>query len=338
MENLSTAHPFSRKIKEGWGKLRRLYLCHLRPGAVKASIARRKGACQGCAECCDLLFRCPYLDERKKCTIYDRRFKPCAAFPIDERDVRDIACGFYFDREGAEKRLLGLPLAPWAKREILLAGLASIVGGGAGLAIALLDGLPGGWVATAAFAAFLAFSLFFFRNPARLAPEGTALLSPADGRVTDVHEVDEPDFFKGRVLRVGVFMSLFDVHVNRAPGEGRVLFSRHRDGAHGNVMRRDAWERNENVLLGLGTDRGPVGVRLVAGAVARRIVVDRKPGDRVIRGGALGMVKFGSRAELMVPAEAGWKALVREGDRVKGGVTPLMEKEEADREAEGGGP
>ena len=133
MENLSTSNPLVRKFREGWGKLRRLFLCHFRPGAVREGISRRQGACRGCAECCDLLFRCPYLAEDRKCKIYEKRFKPCSAFPIDGVDVKHIDCGFYFTTEGADRATSLIPLAPWARREIALIGFASLVGGGAGL-------------------------------------------------------------------------------------------------------------------------------------------------------------------------------------------------------------
>lgn len=326
MENLSPVHPVIRRLREGAGKLRRLWLCHVRPSAVERSIARRKGACKGCGECCDLLFHCPYLGPDRRCTIYDRRFKPCSAYPIDERDVRDIDCGFYFEAEGAEKRLFDLPLAPWASRELGLSFLAFAVGAGAGLAVARIDGLPAGYLLVAAFAAAFAFALFFFRNPRRAPFPGTEaeLLAPADGRVTDVTAVEEPEFLGGPAVRVGIFMSLFDVHVNRAPATGRLAFFRHRDGTHGNVLFEGAWEKNENVLAGLETAQGPVAFRLTAGAVARRIAFDPAPGAKIRRGHAVGMVKFGSRAEVLVPAEAGWVPAVAPGTRVKAGRTVLF--------------
>jgi phosphatidylserine decarboxylase len=264
------------------------------------------------------------LTEEKKCTIYARRFKPCAAYPIDERDVRHMDCGFTFEPRPKGGAVWGLPFAPWARREIAMVGVAFLVGGGAGLGIAWLDGLPGGYAVTGAFALMFAFTLFFFRDPWRATPPGKEdLLAPADGVVTDVEEVDETEYLGGKARRVGIFMSVFDVHVNRTPVTGEVRYLRHKDGEYGNVLFERAWARNENILIGLKGDRGPVAVRLVAGAVARRIVCAVKPGDAVERGRRIGMVKFGSRAEVLVPAAAGWKPAVEVGRKVKAGVTPL---------------
>ncbi|MHC4777307.1 MAG: phosphatidylserine decarboxylase [Planctomycetota bacterium] len=239
-----------------------------------------------------------------------------------------MSCGFELDQTRPGSRPLGLPFAPWAKREIASITVASVIGGGAGLAIAWLDGLPGGYVITAAFALLFAFSLFFFRDPRREIPKGEeTLLAPADGTVTDVQEVDEIEYLGGRGLRVGIFMSLFDVHVNRVPDDGEVRFVRHRDGEKGNVMFERAWERNENVLIGMKGRRGPFAVRLVAGAVARRIAYDVKAGDEVERGKRMGMVKFGSRAEVIVPVDGGWKPVVAKGQKVKAGRSALFARE-----------
>jgi phosphatidylserine decarboxylase len=241
-------------------------------------------------------------------------------------ETESVGTGPAPDTEGAGAgRILGLPLAPWAKREIGLSGLAFLVGGGSGLAIAWLDGLPGGYAVTAAFGCLFLFTLLFFRDPGRVPPPGNGdLLAPADGRVTDVQEVEEREYLGGRAVRVGIFMSLFDVHVNRTPCDGEVRFVRHRDGEFGNVLFREAWEKNENVLIGLESGDGPLAVRLVAGAVARRIECPLKTGARVERGRRIGMVKFGSRAEVIVPAGGGWKPVAEKGQKVKAGLSPLF--------------
>ena len=183
---------------------------------------------------------------------------------------------------------------------------------------------------TAAFAFLFLFTLYFFRDPWRAVPKGEdTLLAPADGTVTDVRVVEEEEYLKGRAHRVGVFMSLFNVHVNRVPDDGEVRFLRHRNGEWGNVLFEKAWERNENLLIGFEGRDGPVAVRLVAGAVARRIASDLEAGDRVERGKRMGMVKFGSRAEVLVPVDAGWKPLVREGQKVKAGRSALFGRDPA---------
>jgi phosphatidylserine decarboxylase len=328
VENLSNSPWRVRRLREGWGKLRRLLLCNLRRGLVRERIAKRAGACRGCAECCDLMFRCPYLGQDRRCTIYEKRFKPCADYPIDERDNRWVDCGFSFPDAPVDGTGWKSPVAPWAAGETALIGLACLAGAGSGLGMALVDGIPAGYAAAAAFGLLLAGVLFFFRDPRRSPPAGSpGLVAPADGRVTDVSEVDEPEFLGGRALRVGIFMSLLDVHVNRAPCDGEVRMLRRREGTFADARREEAWAKNENALLGLRGEAGPVAVRLVAGAVARRIALGAAAGDKVRRGERIGMVKFGSRAEVLVPAGGAWKAAAKPGDRVRAGETVVLVRE-----------
>jgi phosphatidylserine decarboxylase len=293
---------------------------------VAETLALREGACRGCAECCDLLFRCPYLGADRRCGIYERRFKPCSAFPVDQWDLKNIACGFSYPGGPGSAKIPLLPLSPFGRPELPLVAIAAIVGVCSSLAIAWLDGLPAaGYASAAAFMALLTFTLFFFRDPARVAPpDDGGLLAPADGRVTDVTEVEEPEFLGGKAVRVGIFMSLFDVHVNRSPCSGMLRFRRHREGGFGHAMKPESWTDNENLLLGLESPGGKVAVRLVSGAVARRISCPAVAGVRLCRGERIGMVKFGSRAELMVQAGGAWEASVSAGDRVTAGVTTLF--------------
>lgn len=181
----------------------------------------------------------------------------------------------------------------------------------------------------------LAFTLYFFRDPQRTVPDGPGLVvSPADGRVMDIEQLDEPEFIGGPALRIGIFLSLFDVHVNRAPVEGTVDYVLYRPGKFLAAYNRQATTHNESNAIGLrhpcrnGTENAdestvPVLVRQIAGVAARRIVCDAGMGDQLRRGERFGMIKFGSRTEIYLPADAAFERTVRVGDVVRGGVTIL---------------
>jgi phosphatidylserine decarboxylase precursor-related protein len=148
--------------------------------------------------------------------------------------------------------------------------------------------------------------------------------------VADVQEVDEPRFVCGRALRVGIFLSPFSVHVNRAPCTGMAMYYRYAAGEFLPAYNPRAPERNEAVELGLVTPRGlKVLVKQIAGVLARRIVCEARPGQVLARGERYGMIKFGSRTELYVPVESGYRAVVVVGQWVRGGETPLLRGEPA---------
>ncbi len=155
----------------------------------------------------------------------------------------------------------------------------------------------------------------FFRDPDRVAPDDAALvLAPADGRVTAVEETADG-------LHVAIFLSVFDVHVNRAPVAGTVTSSRHTRGRFLAAFRPEAADVNERHDVCLDTPRGDVRVAQIAGLIARRIVCRIAAGDRVARGERFGLIRFGSRTDVVLPAGAA--PLVRPGDRVRGGETPV---------------
>lgn len=163
----------------------------------------------------------------------------------------------------------------------------------------------------------------FFRDPRRSTPPDPALLySAADGFVLDVDEVDEPWFLGGRGLRIITFLSLFDVHVNRSPVAGTLVKTRHIDGGYAAAMDRAGSEENERQLLAIDGTRGPVVVVQIAGLLARRIRRWVEPGAGLRSGQKLGMIKFGSRTDVIVPLDQA-EALVTKGARVRAGITPI---------------
>lgn len=185
-------------------------------------------------------------------------------------------------------------------------------------AAALLDGSVLGWVG-GLLLTLAAFSVFFFRDPARRPPQGQeAVLAPADGRVTEAGPAREGE---PGTLRVSIFLSLFDVHVNRSPEAGRVEAVRYREGEFRAAFRRDAARRNERNELEMSTARGTIRIRQIAGVLARRIVCRARPGDRLEAGERFGLIRFGSRTDALLPR--GVMLLVRPGDRVRGGETPI---------------
>ncbi len=216
-----------------------------------------------------------------------------------------------------------IPLTGYAVKEILIFGGcgAVITAGVAGFAgplwfLAMLPLLLTVWV------------LWFFRDPPRRPPDDPRLvLSAADGKVTDVETVEAPPELggEGQALRISVFLSIFDCHINRAPCAGTVEAVARREGRHLNAMRAASAVENHQVAVLLRSEASgaPVLVRLIAGVIARRIVCRAQPGDRLAAGQRFGMIKFGSRTDVFVPMTAPIDVRVRVGDRVKAGRTVL---------------
>jgi len=214
-----------------------------------------------------------------------------------------------------------IPIAPYGVKELTVAGALCVVGIAAGIALPLYP-----LIALAALA--LGFSVYFFRDPDRWPPEGDGLLlSPADGTVTDISPMREPEFIAGPAVRVGVFMDVTSVHVNRAPCAGRVAFVRHVPGRFLNALHTDeASMQNEANLIGIvRADGTKVLVRQIAGLIARRIVCSVHPGDELAAGQRIGMIKFGSRLETWLPADAPLDVRVQPGDSARAGCTVLGE-------------
>ena len=168
--------------------------------------------------------------------------------------------------------------------------------------------------------------IWFFRDPERTIPaDPQALVSPADGTVTNVEEVNDPDFPAGRALRISIFLSIFNVHVNRMPRDGRVVAIRYFPGEFLDARHVQGAQRNEQLWIDLLEPSGRlIRVKQISGAIARRIVCWLKLGEDVKKGERLGMIKFGSRTDVLVPAVPMPEALVKVGDKVRGGSTVLM--------------
>jgi phosphatidylserine decarboxylase len=170
------------------------------------------------------------------------------------------------------------------------------------------------------FLALIAGTLAFFRDPDRAVPtDPNSIVAPADGKVLDIIDVDESEVLKTRTRRVGIFLSIFDVHTNRAPVDGRIIYRQHRDGLCLDARRADCSQKNESMTWAFKNPRATIVVRQLTGAVARRIVAWADIGDELKKGERFGMIRFGSRTELYLPFNA--ELLVKTGDHVLGGST-----------------
>lgn len=176
-----------------------------------------------------------------------------------------------------------------------------------------------------AVAAFIvAFTLYFFRDPERLLPDGvddgSVVVSPADGRVFIIRDVEHEEFVGGPATQIAIFLSPLNVHVNRIPVSGRVEHVGYFKGKFEAAFKEKS-DLNERTHIGIANDRMRLLMKQIAGAVARRIVYEIEEGDEVIVGERFGMIKFGSRTDVFVPAGA--IVEVKEGDIVSGGLTVL---------------
>src|SRR5712671_783297 len=165
-------------------------------------------------------------------------------------------------------------------------------------------------------------TIAFFRDPERAAPaDPNVIVAAADGTVMDIVELDEKEVLKNKTRRVGIFLSVFDVHTNRAPIDGRIVYRQHRQGLCLDARRADCSEKNESMTWAFQNTRATIVVRQLTGAIARRIVAWSNVGDELRKGDRFGMIRFGSRTEVYLPFTA--VVVVKVGDRVAGGSTVI---------------
>src|ERR1700730_3113980 len=170
------------------------------------------------------------------------------------------------------------------------------------------------------FLLLILFTLAFFRDPERTVPgDPNLVVAAADGRITDIIEIDETEVLKTKTRRVGIFLSIFDVHTNRAPIDGRIIYREHRKGLCVDARRPDCSEKNEAMTWGFQNPRVTIVVRQLTGAIARRIVAWANVGDELAKGQRFGMIRFGSRTEVYLPLAA--TVVVKVGEHVSGGST-----------------
>ena len=297
-ENIRSVQPGGGKcyaIELAWGRWRRWWLKTFRGGYVRRMAELREGSADGAPH--------EVLDPRdlKYCSTL------CTARWAPEHDPFRWRDNLPFTRWGlAELQLMGYPLAA------------------ATIALAALCCGPWRWLAIVP-GVMLGLVLWFFRDPQRIVPQSPeAIVSPADGTIAEVVELDHYDFLDGPAVRIGIFLSIFNVHVNRAPRAATVVAMDYKPGEFLNAINPESAIRNEYMWIGLEDFQRPgvrMAVRQISGLIARRIVCALRPGQPLARGEKFGMIKLGSRTELVLPA--GVLVDVKVGQKVQAGSTVL---------------
>ena len=213
-------------------------------------------------------------------------------------------------------------LSPYGKREW------SIVGS-VGLVVTIAALVLHWWVLAATLALVTIALLLFFRDPPRQIPSQRGIMvSPADGRISSIHDLKYFEPFDGPAVCVRIFLSVLDVHVNRAPCHGQVVKITYKEGEFLNALKPESAERNESNLIELvhpSSGHPIAAVKQIAGAIARRIVCGTKENDVLQRGERFGLIKFGSTTELYVPKQFQPQVMVNKGQYVYGGMTVLVQ-------------
>ena len=194
----------------------------------------------------------------------------------------------------------------------------------AGFGVALLRRSWPLWLVAFVLTVLALLVAYFFRDPERTGERGDRLVvAPADGRVVQISEVDEPSFVRGRATRVSIFMNVFNVHVNRYPVSGTVAYVRYNPGKFFNAAADKASLENEQMSVGIESGPHRILVRQIAGLIARRIVTYSKEGDAVHQGDRLGIIRFGSRVDVFIPTSS--VPRVKVGATTASGTTVLAE-------------
>lgn len=295
------------RLELAWGFARRWYLKTFRPKYVSRMAALRKGQVNAC--------------------------------PFEVLDPRDVK--FYRNQNGYSWDAADDPFTWRDHLPFARVGLAELLllGGGwllLALVLTLLAGaFPGAagfllWLLAAAAWFVAGCVIWFFRNPRRTPPtEPGIVVSPADGKVVEIREIANDEFLGGPAILVGIFLSVFNVHINRAPTGARVIGLAYTRGRFLSALRPESSRENEQLTLKLEENAAPhhrLLVRQIAGAVARRIVCWVKPADELAVGQQFGMIKLGSRTELVLPREAGYVLEVALGQHVKAGTSIIARR------------
>jgi phosphatidylserine decarboxylase len=211
----------------------------------------------------------------------------------------------------------------FAREGLLFIAIAAVVAAG-GFGFAITRRSWGLWLAAFVLLLLALWVAYFFRDPERTGERGPSLVvSPADGKLIMITEVDEPTFIKGRAIRLSIFMNVFNVHVNRYPVDGVVKYVHYNKGKFFNAAAEKSSLENEQMSVGIETGRYRILVRQIAGLIARRIVTYSKLGEVVKQGDRMGIIRFGSRVDVFSPVNSRLRAKV--GDITVAGVTVLAE-------------
>jgi phosphatidylserine decarboxylase len=308
IQSIQPGGGWGMRMELAWGKFRRWVLRLCFPSYVKSQLDHRGGDCQICPG----------------------RAHGCTADGIDSRDLKYFSnvCGYSFsgnDRYAWRRRL---PFAYWGLAELIIFTIVCLVLG-AGVGLLPFISVPV-WLVSFLELVVVLFWLeivWFFRDPLRLvATDPREVVSPADGTIVELAQVNAQGFPNDTAFRVGIFLSVFNVHINRSPISGVVKHLRYFPGRYLNALKTASARQNEQLWIDIERESTgmPVRVTQISGALARRIVCELKPGQQVTKGEKFGMIKLGSRTELYLPANGSFEVLVKLGQKVKGGETVLL--------------
>ena len=214
----------------------------------------------------------------------------------------------------------------FAREGLIFIAIAALLTAGA-FALAVSRRSWGLWLAAFVLLLLALWVAYFFRDPERTGERGSSLVvSPADGKLIMITEVDEPNFVKGRAVRMSIFMNVFNVHVNRYPVDGVVTYVHYNEGKFLNAAAEKSSLENEQMSVGIETSKQRILVRQIAGLIARRIVTYSKQGDAAKQGERMGIIRFGSRVDVFIPTNSNIRAKL--GDITTAGVTVLAEMPE----------
>ena len=292
-ENLQSVQPgggVCYRIELAWGRWRRWYLKRFRPGYVARMASLRQGSTDGAPHEILDLRDLKYCRNRCRCDWADND----DPFRWRER----------------------LPFARWGLAELQLMGWPL-------LGLTVLAACSPVWYLAALPGVIFCLIVYFFRDPPRRVPQAPGLVvAPADGKVAEVTHLDHDEFVGGPAVRIGIFLSLFDVHVTRAPIAGRVLAKQRGGESYLAAFNKAAERRNVRCAMTLETAGGAhVDVVQITGLIARRIVCQPAVGEWLVRGVRYGMIRFGSRTDVVLPV--GSELRVAIGDRVSGGSSVI---------------
>lgn len=297
-DNIRSTQPGGGVIQEvelAWGVCRRFWLKRLRPGYVR----RMQGLLKG---------------DRATCPVE----------VIDSRDLkffRNIAQCWFEPHDDPFTWRDRLPFARAGFAELLVFGFGSL----AICCVLAAVAVEFRWLAAMP-AGLSAFVFWFFRDPGRRVPiDPDVVVSPADGTIVEIAEVNDHEYVDGPAFKIGIFLSVFNVHVNRCAMAGTVIRMRYAPGRFLNAMRPESAGENERLEIRMLAASPPFRrfvMHQIAGAIARRIVCNVRPGETLATGQRFGMIKFGSRTELLIPRD-GLELLAKMGDKVRGGSTVI---------------
>jgi phosphatidylserine decarboxylase len=296
-ENIRSVQPgggVCYQFELAWGRLRRWCLKRFRPGYVRRMAELRRGDPAGAPH-----------------EILD---------PRDLKYCRNLCTCYWEPQHDPFRWRERIPFARWGLAELQLMAYAL-------LALTVGLALTPWWFLAILPGVVLGLVTYFFRDPPRKIPaEPGLVVSPADGLVTEVTPVEYDEYLGGPAVRIGIFLSIFNVHLNRAPCRARVIRLRYTPGGFMSATRHESVLTNENMWIALESEEPPhrrMVVRQIAGMFARRIVCPLRPGDVLERGEKIGMIKLGSRTELLLPADSELVVETRPRQVVHAGTTVL---------------